>query len=184
MSYRERLISISKKKSSLLRNTENYEDLLKDKSNEDDVFLGLEEEQLHLYLSLFVKKDENVEDFFNNFSLIEKAEVRYQILTKASLKSLIEQYENEIIEMMDKKLIAYKDDPELAVSDLYMKRQYWRIDNFPSLKSYKLIEEEDRKNDKDGSITSIELMEYQIFNVVHIYNTFDWENDFLIVSGW
>jgi len=26
--------------------------------------------------------------------------------------------------------------------------------------------------------------EYAIFNLVYIYRTFDWENDYLIYSGW
>ena len=36
----------------------------------------------------------------------------------------------------------------------------------------------------DGEIVRSWIMEYAIFNIVHIYRTFDWENDFLIYSGW
>ncbi len=184
MSYRERLIKLQKSEYSSYRDLLNYKDLFLKIEDEDDVFLGFKNERMLLYSSVEISNDEFVEDFFKNFSMSDNGEMRYQILTKEGLKRLIEKYEDEIIHMMDDKLKAYHEDPELAFSDFYMKRQHWRMDSFPSLKAYKLIEKEDLDKDTDGSIVSIEYMEYQIFNVVHIYNTFDWKNNYLIVSGW
>ena len=37
---------------------------------------------------------------------------------------------------------------------------------------------------KPGSIVSSWFKEYAIFNLVHILHTFDWDNDYLIYSGW
>lgn len=184
MGYRERLVRIPKKITEKYREIASFEELIKKTNNSDDLFLGFKEGQELLTSYTEIPKDENVEDFFKNFSLEEKNEVRYQILTKKGLKSLIEKYEDEIIEMMDNKLKAYAECPELAVSDFHMKRQHWRMDDFLRYKAYKLDEDRDPNKNEDGNLVSIEYMEYQIFNVVHIYNTFDWENNDLIVSGW
>ena len=36
----------------------------------------------------------------------------------------------------------------------------------------------------DGAIVKSWEYEYAIFNLVYIYRTFDWENDYLIYSAW
>ena len=35
-----------------------------------------------------------------------------------------------------------------------------------------------------STIANLDSYQYAIFNLVHIYKTFDWENDYLIYSGW
>lgn len=40
------------------------------------------------------------------------------------------------------------------------------------------------EDNTDGEIVSSWKIEYAIFNLVYIYRTFDWKNDYLIYSGW
>lgn len=200
MGYRERLAKVPKSVSKEFREIESYQELqeklgLNSDPDDPQSFIGFDNNhktQELLYLCTEVPNDDLVEDFFKNFNIEECAETRYQVMTKAALKQLIEKYEDEIIEMMDTKLKIAEEDAlvsfgDFAYSDLKLKREYWRSTYSPRItcaKPYILKEEGKDIEKRDGQIAALPFMEYQIFNVVFIYNTFDWENYDLIVSGW
>jgi hypothetical protein len=53
-------------------------------------------------------------------------------------------------------------------------------DNCFGLKPYHLYPEVG----SDGKLIASYKIEYVIFELVLMYNTFDWENDYLIYNGW
>jgi spore coat polysaccharide biosynthesis protein SpsF (cytidylyltransferase family) len=194
MGYRERLSKLPKEISERFRDIESYEELNKvlgfDKEK-DEYFHSFKEEKELLYLMTSINEDDKeVEDFFNKFSYNEYSGNRYQVLSKEGLKKIIEQYDDEIVAYMDECLENEKKSPGLIHSFAERKRDYWRMDRFGNsdfaakMKPYILKTEDKDLEDNDGQIVSLPYMEYQIFNVVFIYNTFDWDKYDLILTGW
>jgi hypothetical protein len=59
---------------------------------------------------------------------------------------------------------------------IHDKCQEWRNTDFPDLKPYDLSDSK--------SIVSSWLFEYQIFDLVRVYKSIDWENDCILFYGW
>ena len=59
---------------------------------------------------------------------------------------------------------------------IHDKCQEWRNTDFPNLKPYDLSDSK--------SIVSSWLFEYQIFDLVRVYKSIDWENDCILFYGW
>jgi hypothetical protein len=125
----------------------------------------------------------------------EMEDTEFDILSKEGLLSIIEETHKEladyffemneaivnVFEKIEKKeeLDFYTVEGfDKVVSHLRSKAVEWK--NEYRLKPYRL--EENKK--MDGYVSSSWLKEYSIFNLAHIYRTFDWENDYLIYSGW
>jgi hypothetical protein len=106
---------------------------------------------------------------FYSFDIEEECEAEFYIMSKEELKSLIGDYHSTIK--------SYLESLKSGKAYLESKQQEW--DSRFDLKPYYLDEEH-----PDGFITPSWKYEYAIFNLVHIYRSFDWENDYLIYSAW
>lgn len=117
--------------------------------------------------------DFNIKDYGYEFS----------ILTKDDLKNIIEQYykhvQNEFTNLKELLTPLCKNeqiDYGAIVSHLYSKFQIWG-DNGMNWRPYNL--NENRENIVDSN-----RYEYDVFELVRILKSFDFENNYLILSGW
>ena len=113
------------------------------------------------------------EAFHNKFDCYEWHEAEMYILTKESLITIIQQQEKEVADYY-KRLLDEKDPDEIH-SYLFGKSNTWRNKFFSSIQY---------EEDKDGEMTRSWYTDYAIFNLVYILKTFDFENNYLIYSGW
>jgi len=114
-------------------------------------------------------------DQFYDFDVYEEYESEFHILSKAGLRQIIDEY-HEII------LKSYKDDVEcndFGKIKINIKSKFDEWNKQFNLLPYYLDNEH-----TDGYITPSWMYEYAIFNLVYIYKSFDWENDYLIYSAW
>lgn len=189
MSYREKLVRVPKGQTLEYSQVKNYsvlESMVNPESEPDFIFTGLPKTQDLLYLGIEMPDNvEYVDSFFKWIDIKEESETRYQMINKEGLEHLIGLYDDAVFEMMESKLeYAKKNGSELLLSELSQKKDYWR-NPFVKSSSYVLKkDDEDEFKSVDGQITNLPFLEHQIFNLVFIYNTFDWENNDLIVSGW
>lgn len=109
---------------------------------------------------------------FYSFDIYKECESEFYIMTKENLKELIYDY-HENIHIMYERLAKGLDDRQKFLNS---KVREW--DN-KFIDPYYLDEE-----DTDGEIVKSWSYEYSIFNLVYIYRTFDWKNDYLIYSAW
>lgn len=125
---------------------------------------------------------------FYDFDIKAMEESDFFILEKEGLLKIIDFYKSEIAEFyqdMFNDASKYLDARVLNITDasvagriigmLNNKANDWNSD------WSKVIQLE---TGKDGEITGSWSMEYAVFNLVYILKTFDWENDYLIYSGW
>lgn len=194
MSYREKLLKLPKKYKS------KYENLFYDelsyaiKADNDGGFINLPEDTDLLTLSYKVDTDfPFLEVFFNNIDIKSESETRYSILTKEGLKTLIESYSDNVQSLIEQEIkdlecmdINDSDKVLLMISQLRNKKDHWQYQlGDRVLRPYKLVDENNTLDDmSDGQIVSHGSVNYQIFNLVFIYNTFDWDSDYLILNGW
>ena len=138
-----------------------------------------------------VGKMEN--DILSYGAFIKNGETEFRLMApKADMVCLVifQKYDDEIVAYMDECLENEKKAPGLIQSFAERKRDYWRMDRSGNsdfaakMKPYILKTEDKDLEDYDGQIESLPYMEYQIFNVVFIYNTFDWDKYDLILTGW
>ena len=113
---------------------------------------------------------------FYSFDCLEECESEFHILTKKGLQHLIEWYAEGIGKYYDK--LAEGTEKELKAHVLGMKMEWVDALKYGG-RPYYLDQEH-----TDGEIVSSWKSEYAIFNLVYIYRTFNWENDFLIYSAW
>lgn len=109
---------------------------------------------------------------FYDFDVEEEEDCEFHIMTKEDLKELIRDY-HEVICNMYERLAKGEDDVQEFING---KVREWRS---KFLNPYYLDEEH-----TSGEIVKSWKYEYSIFNLVYIYRTFDWENDYLIYSAW
>ena len=124
----------------------------------------------------YVDYSDGVEDFYD-FDIQELTESEFGIMSKDCLKKCIETYHKEISDYY----IKLEKEPERHPGYFNRKVRQWYPEKHLSITPYYLDEPSDKT---DGEIVRSWLMEYAIFNLVYIYRTFDWENDYLIYSGW
>ena len=114
---------------------------------------------------------------FYDFDMYKEAESEFSVLSKKGLKKIIEMYHDNIA-MMYHEASESKDN---ACKHIERKVRVWSKYSYSKhgLLPYYLDEES-----SDGEIVNSWDYEYAIFNLVHIYRTFDWEKDYLIYSAW
>ena len=115
-----------------------------------------------------------LEDFYS-FN-VRDYEVEFKIMTKESLKTLIEHWQDEITSQL-RELI---DNPDSIHGYLRSKINTWDRKERYYYPPYLLK----KKKDNDFMVSSDLHYEYAIFNLVSIFRNFDWENDYLIYNGW
>lgn len=111
---------------------------------------------------------------FYNFDLNKENEEEFSVMEKSGLKEIIEDYHKKIYG--NYKSLLDGEDPTI-----FLKSRTTEWGKFLNLKPYYLDEPAENR---DGFIASSWQFEYAIFNLTYIYSTFDWENDYLIYSGW
>lgn len=185
MSYRENLISISKKYFLKYKDLDilelkkmiNFNDL-------DDCFNSLPEDNHLLTLSIkFPEDDSFVLPFFNKINMKKEFESRYQILNKNGLQEIIKIYKDIILEDLTADLDHFdKNEIDILKFKANQKKEKWNSPvNGLNVLPYNLKELNMSRN---NIMTYDNSFEYQIFNLVFIYNTFDWNENILIISGW
>jgi len=128
-------------------------------------------EHTELYeIGKHVDYNQHTESFYD-FKLEDQ---EFLIMTKEGLANIINEYHKSIFEYYSK---LDKDNFE---NHIRSKVNEWDVEKPFGLKPYRLEE----PDDCDGFITGSWKIEYAIFNLVYIYRTFDWDNDYLIYSGW
>ena len=136
---------------------------------------------------------------FFSFDIYEECESEFDILTKEGLLKIIEDYHNKILKnfeddfkIVEDSLKEFKDldDDSEEITIKVSKEGYFELYNTLKSKvrewnrSYKILPYYLDQEHSDGMIVSSWKYEYAIFNLVYIYRTFDWENDYLIYSAW
>lgn len=144
-------------------------------------------------LGKYVSYGDGLMDFYD-FDTEHELEMEFFIMPKESLKLVIDSYHEDIHDNYEL-LLRYvrADDEEKRQIDienmttgrnaiesfLETRKNEWTVGGQFGLLPYYLDQEK-----TDGDIVSSWQKEYGIFNLVHIYRFFDWENDYLIYSGW
>jgi len=113
---------------------------------------------------------------FYDFELDEN---EFHILTKEQLKNIIDWYHKSTYDYYNKLLNEIENGKyESVYSHIHSMLMEWEKNDW-NITPYWL----DQKH-TDGFIVQSWKIEYSIFNIVYIYHSFDWENDYLIYSGW
>lgn len=181
MGYRVRLGKVSKKwkeefnKFTDLVEAEEHLKTITTKTN-DSLYAPFFHTELHeLGKYIDYKDGENFTPFYN-FGLTEE---EFVIVSKDGLKSIIDQYRLIVLECYKSEAESLRTLSGLGelLSNIERKEREWD-NNF----GYCAITG-DLDQDKTD-ITPSWLFEYSIFNLLAIYRSFDWENDYLIYSGW
>jgi len=108
---------------------------------------------------------------FYDFDIVEECEAEFHIMRKEGLKLIIDDYHDKVFQ-------NYKDMENSKDIESFISRRTKEWSKEYSLPYY-LDEKE-----CDGFIVRSWQFEYSIFNLVYIYRTFNWKNDYLIYSGW
>jgi hypothetical protein len=118
----------------------------------------------------------NYADHVSNFYDFELGDCEFWIMSKDGLLAIIQDYHKKIHDHY-KDLLEEKEDRE---NFLRSRVREWDAPekNF-GIRPYYLDEEH-----VDGEVVRSWQYEYAIFNLTYIYRHFDWENDYLIYSGW
>lgn len=118
---------------------------------------------------------------FYNFKLDDS---EFDILTKEGLKAIIEEFRNDVHEHYKSVLNAAMDREYNKVAEqgviAHLQSHVWEWEG----KYFNPYYLDEPKENKDGALVRSWKKEYCIFNLVYIYQHFDWENDYLIISGW
>jgi len=155
---------------------------------EDDSFRALPEQKELLTLQVDLNDkffSDFVTPFFKNFELREYNGNCFALLSKKGLFEVIELYNKSIVSLLDEQIKHIEEgNQDITLFNIKKKKEKWEFEIAGrKFRPYR-IEDNQNKDYLDGSIVSDGSVEYQIFNVVFIYNTFDWENYELIISGW
>lgn len=142
-------------------------------SGEDSYFpAAYPPEHTQLYeIGKYVDYNKHTEPFYD----FDLHECEFHIMSEEGLRYIISEYHKEIYEF-------YRDmKPEEYAGHIRMKALRWNPDPEENFGVFPYYMDEEHT---DGFIVRSWSMEYAIFNIVYIYKTFDWENDYLIYSGW
>ncbi|MGF1781122.1 hypothetical protein [Vibrio fluvialis] len=193
MGYRIRLGKIAKTQKALFagKSHEQCVDLM----NQNEALYRLQSHTELYEIGKYFNLDKSYLLPFYDFDIREAEESDFFILEKEGLLKIIDFYKAETAEYyrdLFQDVAKFLPDPSrhshgdtLNIKDpdtigrlmamLYSKQNDWNSD------LSKVVQLEPGK---DGEITGSWSIEYAIFNLVHILKTFDWENDYLIYSGW
>ena len=176
MGYRNRLGRIPKTEKA------KYEHLIEWDNPDVTPYYELEgfEELFELCIS-YTKEALKAKDFFS-FDIYKGYEAEFYILDKEGLKYIIDDLHKQIL----KNYTELRDDIagdntniSKIINHLQSKVWVWQ-ENVFDVKPYYL----EPKKGSDGRLVASYHIEYIIFELVLMYNTFDWENDYLIYNGW
>lgn len=160
MGYRTRLGKVSKKDHEKYKDSESFR-----KSYNPDFHTQLYE------IGKYFHYTEHRKPFYNKFNIAEEHESEFDILDKEGLEGIIKVFEGYIRDWFNK---ATEYDKENYFKSI--KREWVEnIDKF-DLAPYSL--------DPKQEMVKSWKYEYTIFQLVHIYRSFDWDNDLLIYSAW
>lgn len=105
------------------------------------------------------------------------------VLDKSALLCAIEWNRNKVADMYEdlcreKSIDGWNKQNQFDRLKLHAKQkaEEWRNEDFPMLKPYDL-------SDSDCIVSSW-LYEYQIFELVRVYKSIDWETDCIVFYGW
>lgn len=178
MSYRLRIGRFPKNKHILYKN-KSYVDILNQFSNgkpDDFLFSSLENfEELEFIPGLKYKDESEWIDFYS-FNLNKETGNEFFILSKLNLKTIIDTISKNVSEYYNN-LYDNLENPnsnKRVASMLLAKKNDWDTTYFKTL----ILDE------NNICSTHSESYEYIVFNLISIYKMFDWENDYLILSGW
>lgn len=125
-------------------------------------------------LGKYLNTPEHLTPFYN----FETDDNEFHILSKEGLAVLIKSYAEDVaihyLSLLDQ--IENLDTIDVVRRSLKTHANMWS-----NQRPYYLDEPHEQK---DGAMSPSFLKEYCIFNLVYIYQTFDWENDYLIYSGY
>jgi len=192
MGYRIRLGRVSKSEKEKYAG-KSCEEVMKDLGDDLSPYRPPFHEQLY-EIGKYVDYPECRSPFYD-FDVYEECEGEFDILSKEGLLKIIDAHHTDVFEYYQKlfesaagifieKNGTEEDREELeaeVVSSFRRMMNEW--DRKYRLKPYRLEDREDGES-WDGDISGSWLKEYVIFNLAHIYRNFDWENDYLIYSGW
>lgn len=197
MGYRVRLGKIDKQEVESLRLLSSSQCDEKQKSSNYEWSPYRPEGYTQLYeIGKYFNSKKGREPFYINFDVYKEFEAEFDILTEDGLKAIIEVYREDIEDYYKKLTEFFPKDKESIqeglvticmeeedyiklTSSIYSKYREWSNKSKFNVLPYYLDEEK-----TDGAIVKSWKLEYAIFNLVYIYRTFDWENDYLIYSGW
>ena len=162
----------------------------------DDESLYYPKAHTELYqIGKYVDFSEGTQPFYD-FDIYEATESEFLIMDKVGLKLIIDSYHEKIhdnFKEMHAYVTASEEERQRMDEEAFYhggdrianhfreKADEWTIGGQLGgrILPYRLDEE-----DPDGEITGSWSYEYAIFNLVYIYRNFDWENNYLIYSGW
>ncbi len=125
----------------------------------------------------YKKQGLDVEKFYE-FDLEEND---FIIVNREFLLHIIEEYRKNTVGWYTK-LLDEVARGDVAQVSFHLKNKISEWDNkyYSTLKT----EEHDTGKHEDGRLTRSWKFEYAVFNLLFILHTFDWDNDYLIYSGW
>ena len=170
MGYRSRLGKICKAERDKYKN-KTYEEAQQIVGEDNSLYYPPEHKELY-EIGKYADYNKGLEAFYN-FDIYKMCESEFHIMTKENLLEIIRDYHKKIYQGY-KELEEGKDSSEFIKSRV----REWGRNGF-DIQPYYL----DQKK-TDGEIVRSWQYEYAIFNLVYIYRTFDWENDYLIYSAW
>lgn len=180
MSYRTRIGKFPKKDHAKYRNKTAEE--LAEKYGEDDgsdypnFNYGSPDEfkEIEYIPGYIYAGKENWQDFYD-FKM-DNLESEFFIIPKESFKLMIEQLSKEVYNLYNEVYEEFESDngQSRALNIIYSKKCDWTTDFFNHL---------DYREDS-LLVSRAESLEYVVLNLVNIYKLFNWEEDYLILSGW
>jgi hypothetical protein len=178
MSYRLRLGSFPKEEHIKYKD-KFYEEIINEFSqgNPDDfIFASPKEFNQIEYIPPFNYKDKDSWKDFYSFNIVKEVDNEFFILNKENLKTIIDKLSEEIFKMYNE---IYEDfespNSQSRLASMVMgKKNDWDTKFFTTL----ILDEDKICLTESGSY------EYLVFNLVAIYKMFNWDKDYLILSGW
>jgi hypothetical protein len=125
----------------------------------------------------YKKENLAVEDFYN-FTI---SECEFFIVNRDFLLHIIEEYRNNV-EMWYRDLAQTLETSDTRQVTQHVKNKISEWDK--THLSHLNLQENYSYDNEDGKLTRSWKFEYAVFNLLYILHTFDWDNDYLIYSGW
>jgi hypothetical protein len=181
MSYRVRIGKFPKNKYKKYKNKsyENLENAYGEDDGSGDLFYNFASpsEFIELeYISGIVYDDKDNWKSFYSFDLKKLRDYEFYILTKENLKNMIDQLSKEVYQIYNEAYQNFdnKRGQSSIASIIMAKRNDWSTEYYNHLD----FKEDSQLLSNSGSL------EYVVLNLVNIYKLFNWEDDYLIFSGW
>ena len=181
MGYRVSVGKIAKKNQEIYKGKTKEE--VRNEFGEDDgsgyIYYNFATPEGYEYLesvSGIIYKDKETWKNFYDFEVHERMECEFYILSKENLKNMIDQLTKEVQEYYESIYQEFDTDKgqSRALNAIFSKKNDWTTTFYNHL----CFDKEDLRTSKSESL------EYIVLNLVNIYKMFDWENNYLVFSGW